>query len=156
MNTPCDFEHFMHTAGACKRNTVSLCRREVTPLTVAAMSAQEPNKKRRVEDPLVRLSKEMSKMLRHNPPRGAMDSQGWIPLPVVLKHLRTKATEEDVRKVVDSNDKVRQSHGIWCMDGISISYGIKIIGHAPALRPCMSIMFATWPGGCLGMPMAPG
>jgi RNA:NAD 2'-phosphotransferase (TPT1/KptA family) len=53
----------------------------------------------------VRVSKAMSRLLRHHPPPGAMDAQGWVALPVLLQHLKG-ASEEQVRRVVDSNDKV--------------------------------------------------
>jgi RNA:NAD 2'-phosphotransferase (TPT1/KptA family) len=36
-----------------------------------------------------------------------MDAQGWVSLPTLLKELRKGVTEEQVRRVVDSNDKVR-------------------------------------------------
>lgn len=53
---------------------------------------------------LKRLSMSMSKVLRHHPPPGGLDAQGYVPLQVLVKHLNT--TEELVRQVVDTNDKV--------------------------------------------------
>ena len=50
------------------------------------------------DDP-IRISKEMSKVLRHHPPPGAMDAAGWVEIPVLLKHLRCKPTEAQVRQV---------------------------------------------------------
>lgn len=58
------------------------------------------------EDPNVRVSKDMSRLLRHHPPPGAMDAAGWISLPLLLKHIRSKPTEEQVRQVVASCPKV--------------------------------------------------
>lgn len=63
------------------------------------------------ENELVRVSKAMSKVLRHSPPPGAMDAQGWVALPVLLQHLRGDVTEELVRRVVDENDKARRQCG---------------------------------------------
>ena len=34
------------------------------------------------------VSKSMSKMLRHAPPKDSLDSQGWMELPALLRHLR--------------------------------------------------------------------
>ena len=68
--------------------------------------AGNANKRRRGNaDPIVAISKEMSNILRHNPPAGAMDAQGWVALPVLLRHLKSKLSEQQVREVVDSNDK---------------------------------------------------
>lgn len=64
-------------------------------------------KRRQNDDPDVRISKEMSRLLRHKPPPGAMDEAGWMSLPVLLRHMRNHPTEEDVRRIVETNDKVR-------------------------------------------------
>eukprot|EP00798_Chlamydomonas_sp_ICE-L_P001298 gene1298-32649_t len=55
----------------------------------------------------VRLSKEMSKTLRHNPPGGTMDKHGWVPIPVLIAHLKSKPSEDDVRAVVNTCEKKR-------------------------------------------------
>ncbi|KAF5838297.1 KptA family-domain-containing protein [Dunaliella salina] len=55
----------------------------------------------------VQLSKAMSRMLRHAPPKGSLDNQGWMELPVLLRHLKQGATEEQVRRIVNENDKKR-------------------------------------------------
>jgi hypothetical protein len=55
---------------------------------------------------IVRVSKEMSKVLRHQPPEGAMDPQGWVDVPVLLGVLRSKPTYEELVAVVEENDKV--------------------------------------------------
>jgi RNA:NAD 2'-phosphotransferase (TPT1/KptA family) len=39
-----------------------------------------------------------------------MDAQGWVTLPVLLKQLRQGVTEEQVRRIVDNNDKVGLHH----------------------------------------------
>ncbi|MEW5317048.1 MAG: hypothetical protein WDW38_008379 [Sanguina aurantia] len=54
----------------------------------------------------VRLSKELSRVLRHAPP-ASMDASGWVSLPVLLLHLRSKPTEADIRSIVLSSDKQR-------------------------------------------------
>jgi RNA:NAD 2'-phosphotransferase (TPT1/KptA family) len=55
---------------------------------------------------IVRISKEMSKVLRHQPPAGAMDPQGWVDVPVLLGVLQSKPTYEELVTVVQENDKV--------------------------------------------------
>jgi len=55
----------------------------------------------------VQVSKAMSRMLRHAPPKGSLDNQGWMELPVLLRHLKQGATEEQVRRIVNENDKKR-------------------------------------------------
>lgn len=55
----------------------------------------------------VQVSKEMSRLLRHAPPPGAMDSQGWVPLSVLAQHMRSKPSLEEIRSVVADNDKQR-------------------------------------------------
>ncbi len=86
-------------------NTLSNCQRLST---VARCSGSEGAMKRPrgPEDPNVRVSKDMSRLLRHHPPPGAMDAAGWISLPVLLKHMRSKPTEEQIRQVVSSCPKV--------------------------------------------------
>mmetsp|Transcript_35605 Transcript_35605/g.79125 ORF Transcript_35605/g.79125 Transcript_35605/m.79125 type:complete len:247 (+) Transcript_35605:133-873(+) len=59
------------------------------------------------DDPIVRISKEMSRILRHAPPPGAMDNHGWISLPVLIQHLRSKPTEAQIFQVVESCEKKR-------------------------------------------------
>ncbi|KAL6764085.1 KptA family-domain-containing protein [Haematococcus lacustris] len=72
------------------------------------MKGVQPGAKRvRVDDHDVRISKAMSRILRHSPPPGAMDAQGWVPLPLLLQHLGRNVTAEQVRRVVDCNDKKR-------------------------------------------------
>ncbi|GAX84872.1 hypothetical protein CEUSTIGMA_g12293.t1 [Chlamydomonas eustigma] len=65
------------------------------------------SKRGRVDDPLIRISKEMSRVLRHHPPPGGMDAQGWVALSILIKHLKSRPTEAQVRQVVESNDKKR-------------------------------------------------
>ncbi|GLC38620.1 hypothetical protein PLESTM_000754600 [Pleodorina starrii] len=64
-------------------------------------------KRRGNEDPDVRISKEMSRLLRHKPPPGAMDSAGWVSLPVLLRHMRNHPNEEQVRRIVAACEKKR-------------------------------------------------
>ena len=56
---------------------------------------------------VVHVSKAMSKLLRHSPPEGTMDSEGWMDLPVLLQHLKGHPSEALVRMAVTSNDKQR-------------------------------------------------
>ncbi len=66
-----------------------------SPLASASAKRTRPGG----DDPIVRISREMSKVLRHHPPAGAMDAQGWVDLPVLINHLRGKPTEAQIRQV---------------------------------------------------------
>lgn len=68
------------------------------------------------EAALIRVSKEMSRILRHAPPPGEMDAQGWVRLPALLKALRSKATEGTVRQIVEQNDKVQSRSSLRLRD----------------------------------------
>lgn len=81
-----------------------------SPLGIPSAAAPDAMK-RKAEDDSVRISKEMSRILRHHPPPGAMDSAGWVSVPVLLKHLKQKPTAEQVKQVVDSCEKVRKERG---------------------------------------------
>jgi putative RNA 2'-phosphotransferase len=56
---------------------------------------------------MIKLSKRMSKALRHQPERVglSLDPAGWVPLADLLDALRV--SEDEVREVVDRNDKKR-------------------------------------------------
>ncbi|SDG30488.1 putative RNA 2'-phosphotransferase [Lentzea fradiae] len=56
---------------------------------------------------IVRLSKRMSKALRHQPERVGLtlDAAGWVPVADLLTALRISA--EELREVVERNDKKR-------------------------------------------------
>ncbi|WP_204763414.1 RNA 2'-phosphotransferase [Lentzea nigeriaca] len=59
------------------------------------------------EDRMIRLSKRMSKALRHKPDRVGLtlDPSGWVPVEDLLNALGV--TEDDLREVVARNDKQR-------------------------------------------------
>ncbi|WP_112230049.1 MULTISPECIES: RNA 2'-phosphotransferase [Lentzea] len=59
------------------------------------------------EDRMIRLSKRMSKALRHKPERVGLtlDPAGWVPVTDLLDALGV--SEEELREVVDRNDKKR-------------------------------------------------
>ncbi|MGW4209924.1 RNA 2'-phosphotransferase [Lentzea sp. NPDC004789] len=59
------------------------------------------------EDRMIRLSKRMSKALRHRPERVGLtlDPAGWVPVTDLLTALGI--TEAELREVVDRNDKKR-------------------------------------------------
>lgn len=59
------------------------------------------------DERLIRLSKRMSKALRHQPERVglALDPAGWVPVADVLNALGISAA--DLREVVERNDKKR-------------------------------------------------
>ncbi|GFR40809.1 hypothetical protein Agub_g1428 [Astrephomene gubernaculifera] len=73
----------------------------------AKEEGKEAMKRRGNEDMTTRISRDMSRLLRHNPPPGAMDAAGWVSLPVLLRHLRHHPTEDQVRQVVASCQKKR-------------------------------------------------
>lgn len=54
----------------------------------------------------VRLSKQMSKTLRHKPP-SCMDSSGWVPLHELVTHIGTAKSAEHILRVVASDVKGR-------------------------------------------------
>jgi RNA:NAD 2'-phosphotransferase (TPT1/KptA family) len=55
---------------------------------------------------LTRISKELSRLLRHEPPPNSMDEQGYVEVPVLLQHMRSKPTWEELQEVVASCKKV--------------------------------------------------
>jgi putative RNA 2'-phosphotransferase len=59
------------------------------------------------QDRMIRLSKRMSKALRHQPERVGLtlDPAGWVPVADLLEALGISA--EDMREVVERNDKKR-------------------------------------------------
>ncbi|WP_189254316.1 RNA 2'-phosphotransferase [Lentzea flava] len=59
------------------------------------------------EDRMIRLSKRMSKALRHQPERVGLtlDANGWVPVADLLRAL--KIGEAELREVVARNDKQR-------------------------------------------------
>lgn len=54
---------------------------------------------------LVKISKRMSKILRHDPHPLIMDSKGWISTTDLINHLNI--TQEQLQIIVDTNDKKR-------------------------------------------------
>ena len=54
---------------------------------------------------LIRKSKTLSYLLRHNPEDLAMDSNGWVYVDDVLKKLNM--TSDDLKEIVKNNDKKR-------------------------------------------------
>lgn len=92
--------------------------------------------KRKAEDISVRISKDMSRILRHSPPPGAMDSAGWVSVPVLLQHLRHKPTVEQVKAVVESCEKKRF---VWDSSvdppRIRAAQGHTVLLEEPVLEP---------------------
>lgn len=68
-----------------------------------------------------------------------MDEQGWVDLPVLLKHLRSKPSADQVRQVVTANDKQR-----FVLDEsrdpprIRAAQGHSVQLEAPVLQPVTS------------------
>jgi 2'-phosphotransferase len=52
------------------------------------------------------LSKAIARLLRHNPPP-EMDSSGWIPVLVLMQFLKYRVTLEEIRRVVEIDEKKR-------------------------------------------------
>lgn len=46
-------------------------------------------------------------MLRHHPPPGAMDTAGWISMPLMMANMRSKPTVAEIVTVIENNDKKR-------------------------------------------------
>ncbi|KAG2433476.1 hypothetical protein HYH02_012594 [Chlamydomonas schloesseri] len=63
-------------------------------------------RQRQNEDASTRISKDISRLLRHKPPPG-MDASGWLSLPVLLRHLKGQPTEQQVRDIVAACPKKR-------------------------------------------------
>jgi 2'-phosphotransferase len=56
---------------------------------------------------LLWISREMSHILRHAPPPGAMDSSGFVPLSVLIQYMKHKPTVEELRQVIETDIKGR-------------------------------------------------
>eukprot|EP00879_Flechtneria_rotunda_P004564 GHRR01004819.1.p1 GENE.GHRR01004819.1~~GHRR01004819.1.p1 ORF type:complete len:258 (+),score=53.65 GHRR01004819.1:251-1024(+) len=84
------------------------------------------------------VSKELSWLLRHSPPPGSMDAQGYVPVDVLLAHMRTKPSRAELRHVVEVNDKKRF---VWDeSDGaprIRAAQGHTVQLEAPVLQPVL-------------------
>jgi RNA:NAD 2'-phosphotransferase (TPT1/KptA family) len=55
---------------------------------------------------LVRISKSMSRVLRHDPP-STMDQAGWVPLPDLIRKLGGNVTAQDIQSVAGADAKGR-------------------------------------------------
>lgn len=65
--------------------------------------APAPKRPRREDDPFTRVSKDMSRLLRHQAPPGTLDAQGFMALPTLMRLLRGKPSEDLVRQVCGSD-----------------------------------------------------
>lgn len=54
----------------------------------------------------VRLSKKLSRMLRHHPP-SCIDKSGWVPIDVVTSALASVQDTAQILRVVESDEKGR-------------------------------------------------
>lgn len=99
-------------------------------------------KRRQNEDASTRISKDMSKVLRHKPPPGAMDAAGWVNLPVLLRHLKNQPTEQQVREIVAACPKVGAAHCMSLLANCAPSSGGHRAARAAAL-PRAQIASAT-------------
>ena len=62
----------------------------------------------------IKLSKKMSRMLRHHPPP-SIDGSGWVPLADVMKSLLGgEVTLEDIQIVVNTDEKGRFQVSMYC------------------------------------------
>lgn len=71
-----------------------------------------------------RLSKGMAYVLRHTS-LAANDSSGWVSVPDLQANLRMKASLEDIRNVVENNEKV----------GELLVYPIALLYEVPYVHP---------------------
>jgi 2'-phosphotransferase len=53
------------------------------------------------------IGREASKILRHNPPPGTMDKQGWMHVDILIKHMKTKPTYDEIVEAVEVDSKQR-------------------------------------------------
>ena len=64
---------------------------------------------------MIKVSKNMSRVLRHDPP-ASIDSSGWVPLPDLLQKMRGSVSLEQIQAVVASDEKgrfqVRMPHAL--------------------------------------------
>ena len=58
---------------------------------------------------LTKIGKEMSRILRHDPPPGAMDKHGWVPVETLMAHLKSKPTYNEVLQAVAIDNKVKRT-----------------------------------------------
>jgi len=66
---------------------------------------------------MIRLSKEISYILRHTTlPR--QDPHGWVDIPDLQKKLKHPSSYEDIKRVVDTNDKVQESSILQILIGL--------------------------------------
>lgn len=54
----------------------------------------------------IKLSKRMSRTLRHHPP-ACMDESGWVPVHELVAHIGIAQSAEQVLRVVNSDEKGR-------------------------------------------------
>ena len=79
-----------------------ICERRVSPgqgrasRTVSRMAAKANSK----------LSRGMSRILRHDPP-ASIDASGWVPVADLIKRLGGKVAEADIARVVQEDAKGR-------------------------------------------------
>jgi RNA:NAD 2'-phosphotransferase (TPT1/KptA family) len=55
---------------------------------------------------LDKVGREMSRILRHDPPAGAMDKHGWVPVPTLIAHMKSKPTYNEILQAVAADNKV--------------------------------------------------
>lgn len=55
---------------------------------------------------IVKVSKSMSRILRHDPPP-SIDPSGWVPLPDLMQKMRGSVSLEQIQVVVESDEKGR-------------------------------------------------
>eukprot|EP00878_Enallax_costatus_P005634 GHUV01005908.1.p1 GENE.GHUV01005908.1~~GHUV01005908.1.p1 ORF type:complete len:258 (+),score=62.80 GHUV01005908.1:94-774(+) len=123
----------MYTQTAFGTTRVAFCL--VTHLHTMEHKGRRAAGKRAPLDRPTTISKEMSKILRHQPPPG-MDAQGFVAVDELRAMMRSKPTEDEIRAVVTACSKQRfvlqESEGTL---RVRAAQGHSVQLDAPVLTP---------------------
>lgn len=103
-------------------------------LGVRKQGTKSPSGKRSNDD--IRLSKAMSKVLRHKPP-ACMDSSGWVPLNDLVSHIGIAKSTDQILRVVQSDEKGRFEVWVACY---CLSVDPWFMGERPSYNVVMLYM----------------
>eukprot|EP00892_Ulva_mutabilis_P002765 jgi/Ulvmu1/1248/UM109_0046.1 len=82
----------------------------------------------------IRLSKRMSRTLRHHPP-SCMDGSGWVPIHELVSHIGIAQSEEQILRVVSTDEKGRfEVDNNHAPPRIRATQGHSVALEAPVLR----------------------
>ena len=86
----------------CDRMLVDHLLASARARSVMCAAQQAPKRSGR----MINVSKSMSRILRHDPP-ASIDGGGWVPLHDLLLKIGGRASVEDIKQVVESDEKGR-------------------------------------------------